>query len=63
MVRGFGGWEVWMLPVMYTVFRDLRFLAIQVFTTCGTWIDGDGRLIKSHDGRGRRRFSLKTRHG
>lgn len=30
MVRGFGGWEVWMLPVMYTVFRDLRFLAIQV---------------------------------
>ena len=31
MVRGFGVWELWMLPVMYTVFRDLRFLAIQVF--------------------------------
>jgi len=30
MVRGFGQWDVWMLPVMYTVFRDLRFLAIQV---------------------------------
>jgi len=30
MIRGFGVWELWMLPVMYTVFRDLRFLAIQV---------------------------------
>jgi len=30
MIRGFSVWEVWMLPVMYTVFRDLRFLAIQV---------------------------------
>jgi hypothetical protein len=30
MVRGFGQWEVWTLPVMYTVFRDLRFLSIQV---------------------------------
>jgi len=31
MIRGFGVWELWVLPVMYTVFRDLRFLAIQVF--------------------------------
>jgi len=30
MIRGFGVWDVWTLPVMYTVFRDLRFLAIQV---------------------------------
>jgi hypothetical protein len=39
MVRGFSVWEVWMLPVMYTVLRDLRFLAIQVVS----W--GDIRLM------------------
>lgn len=51
MVRGLGGWEVWMLPVMYTVFRDLRFLAIQVLSY-GNGVDY--RRIKSY-GRGRRR--------
>jgi hypothetical protein len=58
MVRGFGNWEVWMLPVMYTVFRDLRFLAIQV----GPIIDlADSRRIKTHDEEGRRNSISRKR--
>jgi hypothetical protein len=49
---------VWMLPVMYTVFRDLRFLAIQV----GPIIDlADSRRIKTHDEEGRRNSISRKR--